>query len=468
MYDKVVMVSLDTLRADGITSNPIKLYLHEYKTKTKLIKTALDELISKSFFFNNVISSASYTAASHASYFTGLWPKNNGIYDHFNSKLHATTIFENAKQNGYKTVFKTDFPLILGSYLNLINGVDDYLVEDDQSGLDLLKKEDKVMSFFHFGQVHYPYGFHNLKYGGQDYKDKVIELENKYKLTVEQVNLRDVATETYRDEADIQWLYRYKKIVTYLYKNRKDNELFDLYLQGINYFHQHKFNLFLEKLLESLKGSNYLIVIFSDHGEAWSDDSFGHFNTLDEGVIRVPIILHASDIKPSIYSNRIRTVDLAPTLQEILFSESTTPKFDGISLSDIIYSHNAEDNRDAFALCWATRMGEIVNNLKNVNNGRANVPNIDKSVNFSACGYYKNFKCVHNYQKFIDRGSVLVKLNTSDVFDMTDLSLPKRVENQDVKNKLSKPIDDFNNIKQVFNDSTDSLREYFQLQGYNV
>ena len=181
------MISLDTLRADGVASNPAKLYPHEYKTKTKLRRTVFDELISKSFFFNNAISSASYTAASHASYFTGLWPKNNGIYDHFNSKLHAKTIFEHAKQNGYKTVFKTDFPLILGSYLNLINGVDDYLVEDDQTGLDILKKEDKVMSFFHFGQIHYPYGFHNLKYGGQDYKDKVIELENRYKLTIDQV-----------------------------------------------------------------------------------------------------------------------------------------------------------------------------------------------------------------------------------------------------------------------------------------
>ena len=43
-YDKIVLISLDTLRADGIGFTKDKLYQNEYKLNVALGKTKLDEL----------------------------------------------------------------------------------------------------------------------------------------------------------------------------------------------------------------------------------------------------------------------------------------------------------------------------------------------------------------------------------------------------------------------------------------
>ena len=106
-YKKIIWISLDTLRADCINFNKNKLYTNEYKVKNSIDNSKLDELCAKGCFFANAISVAPYTSASHAAYFTGLWPKNNGLYDQFNSKLNAKTVFELAKRAGYTTIFKT-------------------------------------------------------------------------------------------------------------------------------------------------------------------------------------------------------------------------------------------------------------------------------------------------------------------------------------------------------------------------
>jgi len=466
MYDKVVLVSIDTLRADAISANPYKIYSHTHQLKQKLVQSHLDDLIAKSCFFNNVISSAPYTATSHASYFTGLWPKHNGVYDHFNSKLKAKTIFETAKEYGYVTTFKTDFPFILGDFLNFTNGIDNYFVEDDQQPLNLLKKKKKFFSFFHFGQVHYPYGFHNLKYGGQDYKDKVVALEKKYNLSHKDFDLKDMATETKRSQKDLEWLYRYKNIVLSLYKRRLDNDLLDLYLEGVNYFHLHKFNSFLDQLLEILNGSNFLLVIFSDHGENWSDEASGHFNSLDESVLRVPMLFYASDIKAFNYSNRVRSVDLVPTLSEILFQKKGD--YDGKSLKKYIYNQKMDDDRDAFSLCWITKMEDITSNIKRLEKQDANNPDISKSVNFGACAYQGKFKLINRLHSFKNRGTRIEKVEQVELFDMSDLSKPKRTPMSNLKEPLLPKIKDFNDIKQVDNHNPDFIRKYLVLQGYHV
>jgi arylsulfatase A-like enzyme len=183
MTSHIILVSIDTLRADCINASPrAHSYKNHHKTKTVLKTTALDALLRSSVYFNNCYSAAPYTSASHGAYFTGVWPLHNGVYEFFNRKLQKPTIFEYARKQRYKTIFQTDFPIMLGPYLGHSKGVDHYYIEDEVQAFKKLKsyKNKNTVSFFHFGGVHYPYGFHTLKFGGKDYIKKVEELEKKY------------------------------------------------------------------------------------------------------------------------------------------------------------------------------------------------------------------------------------------------------------------------------------------------
>ncbi len=463
-YEKIILISLDTLRADCIPSNPTKLYKNKYKLNVEIEDSILNQISKKGFFFNNVISVAPYTSASHAAYFTGKWPKNNGLYDQFNSKLRSDvdTIFKLLKKNGYETIFKTDFPFILGKYLNLIRGVDKYFIEDDKAALSCIKENKKQLIFFHFGQIHYPYGFHNLKYGGKDYVKKLDELEKKYKINTGKMNLDDMAIESFRSDDDIHALYRYKKIISHLYKNGKDSDLFNLYLEGINYFNKKKLNNFLSELLRLIEKENYLVVIFADHGEAWNDRSYGHHNSLDEEVLRVPIIFYSKDIKPKIYQNRIRTIDLTPTIADILGIKS---EFDGKSLKNIIYDKKIEEDRDAFSSIWVNESHAVIKQIRNLlKKDKVNF-NKSRSIKYGASIYKKDFRYIEYYKKFTNRSEELIDYSYEELYKKSTVITKKQPK---ILKELKTKLSNLNNINTQSNISSEEIKSYLRLQGYKV
>ena len=315
----IILISIDNLRADCINASPrAKEYLSKYQANISLSTGVLDEILKSGLYFNNCFSAAPYTSASHAAYFTGMWPLNNGLYEFYNRRLKQPTIFEYAKDQGYKTIFQTDFPIILGESLGFTKGVDYYFVEDENKAFEELENnsQDCTLSFFHFGAVHYPYGFHTLKFGGDNYVRKVLSLENKYQISDNERQMpEDILSETFRGKKDAELLLRYKYIVfEKLYKQKMYTDLFDLYLEGINYFFEHRFNSFLTKIQDFIDSNDAILFIFSDHGEDWDMFSEGHHNSLSDGVLRVPLLAYGRQVKPRIEERLIRTIDLAPTI----------------------------------------------------------------------------------------------------------------------------------------------------------
>lgn len=466
-YNKIIWISLDTLRSDCIGFNKHKLYPTEYDINVELDATRLDELCKKGCFFSNTISAAPYTSASHAAYFTGLWPKNNGLYDQFNSKLSAKNVFQIAKKSGYKTLFKTDFPFILGKYLNMIKGVDKYIIEDNLKVLSGIKNNKKVFSFIHFGQIHYPYGFHNIRFGGKDYVNKIRELRKRYDINFEKMNLDDMAIETFRTKKDLSLLYQYKKIIATLYSNKKDDDLFSLYLEGINYFHKKLFNEFLDKLLKIVEKDDYLIIISADHGEAWNDESYGHHNSLDEGVIRVPLVFYAKDIKPLQYDNRIRTIDVLPTLNEILFKSKKT--FDGKSLHNIIYNNKIEKDRFAFSAIWVSEIKDVLRNVNTILKKGILSTKENISIKYSAAIYQDEYKYIINFKKFTNRGEHIVDFHREQLLKIKTPTNIKPMGNPKKKRQFRKITEEYNSPKiQKHKSHSEVMKEYFNLQGYKI
>lgn len=347
----VVLVSIDTLRADCINASPrAKGYLNQYKTKISLKTESLDEIIKSGLYFNNCFSAAPYTSASHAAYFTGMWPLHNGVYEFFNRKLSKPTIFEYAKAKGYTTIFQTDFPVILGNSLGFTKDIDHYFIEDENKAFKKLIENSKsnTLSFFHFGGVHYPYGFHTLKFGGKNYVNKVTSLEKKYNISSkDRYKLQDILDETFRNKIDTEFLLRYKYIIEKLYKQGMYNDLLELYLEGINYFLEHRFKKFISDVKNFVDKNNAILFIFSDHGEEWDVHSEGHHNTLSENVLRVPLIVYGKQVYPRIEKNLVRTIDLAPTIIDLL-PRSIKTNMDGFKLN--IFDSNRSVNKAKYAI----------------------------------------------------------------------------------------------------------------------
>lgn len=466
-YKKILLISLDTFRLDGIRDANVDFF--NYSLSKKIKPSQLDLFLKKSCFFSNTISVAPYTAASHAAYFTGRYPKNNGIYDHYNSKLKIDTIFSNAKKHGFETYFKTDFPLILGKHLNFTKDVDFYFSENTNNAFEKFNKSKKAFGFFHFGNIHIPYGFQSLSVSGSAYKNKVFELEKKYNLTFDKRNFTDVAVEIIRSEEDLNLLYRYKNIVNYLFDNQLYEEILDLYAEGINFFNEHIFNDFLKEVMNRADKNNWLVVLFSDHGENWNNISYGHFNSSEDECLRVPLLLYGKNIPSKTILSRIRTIDLFPTLNELVFNDEI--EVDGISLLSLIYSDKSHDNRDAFSGIWINEMKDISTNLSDV----INKDNLDttksRSIKYCACYFYKNMKCVIWYHKFLHGAKKLQEVNEINLFEYNKYGKLIPVDNS---NKLiieicKEKIEELN-VSEEINETfiKNELKEYMRMLGYGV
>lgn len=358
-YDHVVLASIDTLRSDCIAANPFKLWPEKYPGLAAPRTDILDELVAQGCFFANCVSAAPYTSASHATIFTGNWPLRHGVYEFFNRKLRGETMFSQARRQGYATIMKSDFPFILGPTLGFDHDIDTFIVEDDEAYLAAIGAVDRSVSLVHFGGVHVPYGFHTLRYGGDAYRRKLDALESDVGRPIDLP--RDQLLETPRSAEDAEMLLRYKRVIQELWKADRAADIFALYLEGIEHFLTTRFEGFIRRLLKRLEGTHWLLVLFGDHGEEYDSESFGHFNSVAEGVLRVPLLFLGPDVKQGVHRERVCTADILPTILDL----QRTPArgrlaTDGSSLADTVTDGADHVPHPAFAQAYVADTARFV------------------------------------------------------------------------------------------------------------
>ena len=117
----------------------------------------------------------------------------------------------------------------------------------------------------------------------------------------------------------------------------------------------------LGRLLEALRLSgeldNTIVVLHSDHGEEfWEHGGCDHGHAMHEELLRVPFVLSwPGRVEPRRVSARVRTLDLYPTLSELLGWGSPHELSEGASLVPLFGGTGRDREVVAEAILWGER-----------------------------------------------------------------------------------------------------------------
>lgn len=299
----VVLITLDTLRAD---------HLGAYGATT--VRTPnLDRLASQGVVFDQVMTTAPLTLPAHSSIMTGHFPPRHGVRDNGGFFLgpEQVTLAEILTGQGYQTG-ATVGAFVLDSKWGLDQGFQAY-----QDDFDLTNV--KAMSLA------------SVKRPGNE----VVDLALKW--------MEGVA-----DQRFFAWLHLYDPHAPY-----ESPEPFRSQYRGHPYrgaiaFTDAQVGRVFDFLDQRGLSDNTIVIVTADHGEGLGEhgeETHGFF--IYESSMRVPLIVRAPgrDITPRRVTQPVRTVDIMPTVLDLLGVPLPEP-VEGASLVPLLTGAARELDRD--------------------------------------------------------------------------------------------------------------------------
>ena len=323
----ILLISLDTLRADGID-----IYGGLPDNAPNLSKLA-----RAGVYFEHSYAQAPSTSPTHASMFTSSLPSEHGILgSEGRLPLEWDTLAEHMQSYGIRTwAAASSVRFALGVQLN--QGFDEYAVFSQGSQM---RKSDNAMEvalaaiadqpdrpwfgFLHLMDVHAPYLVrepHQSKYldGPPSIEPKrTVRFLHKHRLDKNGVTPRQLA------------------------------DLKAMYAGGVSHVDTRIGELVaaVEKLDRPT-----LIVVTADHGEGFFEKNYlGHGTFVHESIIRVPLIFWGPGLVPEGHkrSTLAQSIDIFPTLSH--FSKLPIPdKLRGTDLHPVIQGEGEQTNRTVIA-----------------------------------------------------------------------------------------------------------------------
>ncbi len=357
----ILMIGCDTLRADRV-GNP-----HYPRSLTPFI----DSLAENGTLFTNCYVPLARTAPSLASYLTGAWPHRHGIRDNFcadtQCHLDCAAFPRILRQTGYRTAAVGDWA---GSDLGKYDfGFECLDVPEDQWNLKyFLRQGPKDLRLFlslfthnRFGksflpEIYYLAGVPLTSDLGRSTRRLITEFAeqgqpfviNAFMATShppfgsEYPYYTAFTDPAYEGESKFV-MSKQTDPLEIIRSQREPKEAFDLD-QIIDLYDGCVLNFDEEvsKIVEHVRrcgiADNTIVVIYSDHGmEFFEHDTWGQGNSaLGDFSARVPLLIadprHEGG---NCVSQIVRTVDLAPTLMELLGHE-VPGTVQGVSLVKVI------------------------------------------------------------------------------------------------------------------------------------
>jgi arylsulfatase A-like enzyme len=336
----VIMVSLDTLRADR---------LGVYGS-SKQLTPALDRFAHRSIVFENAFTTFPNTLAAHASLFTGYHPSQHQLMVDSGARLpdEAATLAAHFSDSGYATVAFTEnayvssdlgFHVGFDRYHNGPVGRDGELFPGVASqtfarGIDWLKNRPSApfFLFLHTYEVHTPY---------------------TPTWRARQLRLRADKT-SYEGEFDT-WFGGIGEIIF----NRRLREFTTGELAQIERLYDGEVMVLdevVENFLTELRLLGLLrdtvVVFFADHGEEFNEHGYlGHGETLHDQAIRIPLIIRApvSVARSGRISEPVSIIDVARTVADLAGVPPFARSSPGRNLADWVRADRSPTVTAAFS-----------------------------------------------------------------------------------------------------------------------
>ncbi len=293
----LILLTLDTLRADH-------LGCYGYFRETS---PAIDRLAGESAVFDNAIIPSPFTAPSHATMLTGLYPAGHGVLTNGYRLVSANrSLAEVLRDSGYRTAGFVAARRVLGRRFGFGQGFEVFEEgEADQrraaevnrevtAWLETLGDGERFFAWIHYYDIHCDYQapepWFELfcpGYGG--------DIDPHGKCGKSYYNSAEL------DDEDLDYVR-------------------SLYDGEIRYVDEQISGL-LDRLAETGLLHRTIIVITSDHGESLGERGLvGHNLCLYDYEIRVPLIIRHPGLAaaPSRIGNLVSTASLMPSLLELL------------------------------------------------------------------------------------------------------------------------------------------------------
>ena len=306
----LVFISLDTTRRDHLS-----VYGYERATTP-----ALDRLARQGALFQNAFAQQNRTLPSHASMFTGLYPHGHGSFTNQHVLDGArTTLAETLRAAGFRTAaFVSGYTL--RSKWGLAQGFEVY--DDDFEGMSrrgklalaragswlrALDPEERFFLFLHLYDAHGPY---RIPRGGR--------LE--FRAETRGPSLQDIP--------EYQQLRgRGGKPLVHL------GDYVDRYDSLIRYQDE-----VVAGLLQDVDLETTVVVVIADHGEVMAERTrpLNHGASLYEEEIRIPLLVAGPGIAARRVETTVETIDLLPTLLDVLAVPRPAGALGGTSLAPLL------------------------------------------------------------------------------------------------------------------------------------
>ena len=322
----VVLISIDTLRADH-------LGVYGYSRDTS---PAIDAFARDAHVYSNAFAPAPWTLPSHAGMLTGVHPFDIGIH-HWNSSLPETvrTLAEILEANGYQTAAFVDSGPegFVGAGRGFARGFEEYNHAPFRDGLDVkydiavstelasrwLSERDGDRPFFLFLHTK---SVHALPHDSPctDHRCFPYDKPEPYRFQfIEEEQARFSWSDPERGSGQA-YLWSWNRAIL---SGKEDPKAFPtseltvlkgLYDGGIAYT-----DAFIGQLLNSLADldllEDTLVILTSDHGEAFLEHNLFMHQEVYEQLLHVPLIVRTPGIERGIeISELVSILDIVPTV----------------------------------------------------------------------------------------------------------------------------------------------------------
>lgn len=331
----VVLIVVDPLRADGI---------HAFGN-SRSVTPHLDAIAQHSFVFHNTVAASSWTLPSAMSLMTGAYPSFHKVINKEVAAATSPAVMQEARlqslrpdmvtlasvlrDHGYKTggfaggaALSSEYGFGYGFDEYESNGNFERLETVVPKALDFVRNnaEKKLFVFLHafdpHGQV-LPSGGLSYAYVDPAYDGRLTGSAEEQRELREEGVMRGHVSLTETDSAYLRALYD-EKIET------MDDDM----------------GKFLASYQAITGGKKTLLIITSDHGEAFYEHGFiDHGMTLYDEMLHVPLIISVPGAKGSVIESQVRTVDVASTVFDLIGIDSDQAFADqaqGISLRPLM------------------------------------------------------------------------------------------------------------------------------------